>query len=252
VTFDASASTDEGVRCLDLCTYSWTFGGEATGSGRIVTYQFQNARTYAVTLTVTDAAGTRGTTTQNVAVSAGTDPTASFNVSPSSPGIFETVYFTGEASRVGQGGRSLVSHLWQFGDGTNGSGLRVTKRYDTTGTYTVTLTVTDSAGAQGTTTTNVTVVTGVTASFTSSNPADGSFVVYVNAEGSLGSHTGFGSRNLITKYIWDFGDGSDEEETSSPRHRHTFDRESTYRITLTVEDAAGRRATTSASITVVY
>ncbi len=250
VTFDASASTDEGVRCLDVCTYSWNFGGEATGSGRIVTYAFQTPRTYAVTLTVTDGAGATGTTTQNVAVSAGTVPTASLTFSPESPGIFQTVSFTGEASRVGQAGRTLVSHVWQFGDGTSATGLRVSKSYNTIGTYTVTLTVTDSAGAQGTASDEVTVVTGVTASFTSSNPTDGSLAVFFNAEASRGSSTGFGTRNPISKYIWNWGDSTNVEETTSPRISHTFGAATAYTVTLTVEDSAGRRETTSSSITV--
>jgi PKD repeat protein len=252
VTFDASASTDEGTTCLDRCTYTWNFGGEATGSGRIATHRFQDVRTYAVTLTVTDAAGTTGTTTQNVVVTAGTAPTASITFSPSSPGIFEPVNFTSEASRVGQAGRTLASHIWQFGDGTNATGLRVSKSYNTTGTYTVTLTVTDNVGAQGTATTSVTVVTGVTAAFDVSNPTDTSFTVYFNAEKSLGSTTGFGSRNVITKYIWHFGDSNEEEETATPRISHTFGAATAYTVTLTVEDSAGRRATTSTSITVAF
>lgn len=250
VTFDATATKDEGVTCLDLCTYRWNFGGEATGTGRITTYRFRAARTYAVTLTVTDGAGSIGTKTKNVAVTEGDAPEASITFSPSSPAIFEQVNFTGEASTVGQAGRTIVSHQWQFGDGTNATGIRVSKTYSVTGTYTVTLTVTDSAGRQDTGTKDVTIVNGVTASFTSSNPTDGSLTVYFNAEGSKGSSTGFGSRNTITKYIWHFGDSNEEDETTAPRTSHTFGAASAYTVTLTVEDSAGRRNTTSSSITV--
>lgn len=250
VTFDATDTKDEGATCLDLCTYSWNFGGEATATGRIVTYGFRAARTYAVTLTVTDGAGSIGTKTKNVAVTEGDAPEASITFSPSSPAIFEPVNFTGEASTVGVAGRRIVSHVWQFGEGTSATGIRVSKTYSVTGTYTVTLTVTDSAGRQDTTTKDVTVVTGVTASFTSSNPTDGKLDVFFNAEGSKGSSTGFGSRNLITKYIWHFGDSNDEETTSSPRVAHTFGAATAYTVTLTVEDSAGRRATTNSSITV--
>lgn len=58
VTFDATTTTDEGIACNDICTYAWNFDGEATGTGRITAYTFQQARTYVVTLTVRDAAGT--------------------------------------------------------------------------------------------------------------------------------------------------------------------------------------------------
>lgn len=250
VTFDATATKDEGINCLDLCTYSWNFGGEATGTGRIVTYRFKAARTYAVTLTVTDAAGSIGTKTKNTAVTEGTVPTASISFSPSSPGTFETVNFTGEGSRVGQAGRTIVNHQWQFGDGTNASGLRVSKTYSVTGTYTITLTVTDSAGFQGTKTQDVTVVAGVTADFTiSPTTAAVDQTVIFNAEASKGS-AGFGGRNEITKYIWNFGTSTSTSQTTSPVTSTSYSRTGTYTIVLTVEDSAGRRATKSSTLKV--
>ena len=46
---------------------------------------------------------------------------------------------------------SIASYSWNFGDGTSGSGARVTKQYSTNGNYsvTVTLTVTDGGGKTG-------------------------------------------------------------------------------------------------------
>jgi subtilisin-like proprotein convertase family protein/subtilisin family serine protease len=45
---------------------------------------------------------------------------------------------------------TIVSRAWDFGDGTTGSGPFVSHTYDAAGTYTVTLTVTDSFGATAT------------------------------------------------------------------------------------------------------
>jgi len=249
VIFDASTTTDEGTRCLDACTYVWDFGGESSATGRIVTYRFRLARTYAVRLTVTDAAGSVASASKNVVVAQGTLPTAAFSFSPASPGQFQPVNFTAAASRAGEG-RTIANYEWRFGDGSTGSGMNPSHAYSVVGTYAVTLTVTDSAGLQTSVTQSVTVVNGVTAAFNFTDQPN-SLTVIFNAEESRGSDSGFGGRNPITKYIWHFGDSETLEETASAIHSHTFPLAGTYTVTLTVQDSAGRRQTTFQAVAVV-
>ena len=247
--FDASATTDEGGPCLDACTYSWDFGSDGTATGRVVTRQFETAGTYAVRLSVTDAAGTSAERVQNVAIGTGTAPTASFTFSPSSPALFEPVSFNAEASRVGVPGRTFTSQ-WNFGDGSTGTGTTTTHEYRSLGVFVVTLTLTDSAGVQSTATQSITIGSGLTAAFTFS-PTDPSVgeAVFFNAEASLGA-AGFGGRSPIVSYIWNFGDSTDTTTTDQPRVQHTFGNPREYVVVLTVEDAAGRRATVTQSITI--
>ena len=51
----------------------------------------------------------------------------------------------------------ITDYLWQFGDGTNGTGVMVNHIYPDYGTYTVSLTVIDNEGDSNTTTRYVSV-----------------------------------------------------------------------------------------------
>jgi len=77
-------------------------------------------------------------------------PYASFTYSPPSPSIGEQVTFDASNSYDPDG--QIVSYIWNYGDGTTGSG-KVTKHiYNASGSYSVILRVTDDDGLNGTTT----------------------------------------------------------------------------------------------------
>jgi invasin-like protein/PKD domain-containing protein len=76
MVFDASATTDEGHVCGDVCTYTWDFGGLGAGvtDGRVVARNALSTGTYAVTVTVRDNAGTVSSVTRSVTVAAPAAP----------------------------------------------------------------------------------------------------------------------------------------------------------------------------------
>jgi serine protease len=67
--------------------------------------------------------------------------------------------FNGSGSSDSDG--SIVSYVWNFGDGSTGTGSTASHTYAADGTYSVTLTVTDNAGANDTSTQSVTVAADV-------------------------------------------------------------------------------------------
>ena len=87
ITFDGTASYD-----LDgtVVSYSWDFGDQTTGTGSVATHSFTYAKTYPVTLTVTDNGGVTGSSSSQVTI---TDrpPVVSFNPSPSTANTGQSI-----------------------------------------------------------------------------------------------------------------------------------------------------------------
>jgi PKD repeat protein len=155
VHFDGSLSRDDGV----IVDYAWTFGDGGGANGRNVAHLYQSTGEYSVTLVVTDDRGLKSDpTTKKVSVGGGTRPTASFVYSPANPMPGQDIFFNAEPSSAGAG-RHIVSYEWDFGSGRYGSGVIISKAYNTAGTYNVTLTVTDDAGQKGSVTREVKVGT---------------------------------------------------------------------------------------------
>lgn len=160
--FDGTLSYDEAGK---IVSYTWDFGDGTTGEGVKVSHSYDKQGYCVITLTVTDDAGATGTARHGVDVQAssgggcsggtcgGPDiPLAVITGLPSCAGgeVGVPIEFDGSYSRAAEG--KIVRYDWDFGDGTTGSGVRVTHVYQKAGRFIVTLTVTDEAGVQGTAT----------------------------------------------------------------------------------------------------
>ena len=242
VLFDASASTSTtGV----IVQWLWNFDDGSTGTGERVTHTFRSAGTKNVTLTAIDSIGASNSTTKSVTIGQGALPTATIVTSPASPIVGQTINFNGSTSRPAPG-RTIRSYDWNFGDGTSGSGANVQHAYDTTGTYTVVLTVTDDAGRFSTATTSVTVGTGnPTADFTFNPSAPKSLQqVTFDASASLAA-----PGRTIVSYSWAFGDGSGGTGQTVAK-TYTVTTQTTFNVLLTVTDSQGRTSSITKAITV--
>ncbi len=238
VAFDASQSTG-GV------SFAWDFGDGTTGTGAQTRHRYHNVGSYVVTLTVTNDRGTTDKATAFVNVTAGQSPTASFSFSPSSPEVLQQVFFNASASTAAPG-RSIVSYDWTFGDGGTASGVTVTHRFATPGSWNVVLTVTDDVGKTGTTAQSITLGPDLvpTADFTYSPTAP-----------TVGSTINFDARlsqppagRTLARYEWNFGNGVTAE---GERVSHRYTAAGTYSVVLTVYDNTGAKKSVVKTVSVL-
>ncbi len=137
---------------------------------------------------------------------------------------------------------AVTGYAWSFGDGGTATGVRASHHYAVAGTYQVSLTVTDDAGASSTSTQPVTVSAPVnqapTAAFTAST---------TGLAAGLDASASADPDGTVTGYDWSFGDGG---TGTGQTVTHTYTQAGSYPITLTVTDDAGATATRTSTITV--
>jgi PKD repeat protein len=227
-SFDGSSSVDAGGT---IVSYSWNFGDGivVAGPSPTVSHMYAPGNDYSVTLTVIDDRG--ATATQSQAINMNSPPSASFSFACN----LLNCSFDGSHS-LDDG--TIVGYAWNFGDGTAGSGPTISHTYAAGGYRTVTLTITDNAGATGVQSQTVFANSPPVASFTSSCNR-----MTCNFDGSA-SHD---SDDRIVVWSWNFGDGS---SGSNPATTHSYLKQGTYVVTLIVTDAHGANGTQSSTVQV--
>jgi PKD repeat protein len=175
-------------------------------------------------------------------------PTASFTIAPNPPAVGQDVTFDASASSLtGAACGSNCSYSWNFGDGSNGSGVIVQHAFTMSGVQNVTLTVSAPGGTSSSKTTSF--VIGAPAApkalfvVTPATPTAGQQAIFNATTSTVGAGA------TIVQYIWDFGDGT-TATTGVPIHAKTYATPGTYIMSLTVVDSMGRTASTPTTVTV--
>lgn len=207
-----SASADPNAPCGDsIVSYYWKIDNGAiilTGAAPPLSgaqIAALGVGTHSVQLTVTDTFGATGTASTTLTIT-NSAPVASFTAQPNPAACGQTVQFDGTGSS-GQG----ISYAWSFGDGATATGAAVTHAYTAYGTYTATLTVTDSSNPPKTATStgvinvnqgNVAPIANAGGPYT----ADLGSTVVLNGSGSTDPNTSCGDSIVI--YQWSIGKGA--------------------------------------------
>jgi len=242
VWFDASGSSDPDGSVVKY-EWDWESNGsyDASSKDPAIGHMFTTPGAHKVTLQVTDDKGGTATVSKTLTVGEKQPPTAQFTYTPASPTVLDTMYFTDSSSDANG---EIKKWLWFFGDGTTSTEENPSHKYTQKKTFTVTLTVTDDDGLTDTATKQLTVINldpSATFTFTPSQP-------HVQQPVSFDASSSTDKDGTITVYAWDFGDGS---VATGKTTSHTFIKEGTYTVVLTVTDNDGATATQEDKITVV-
>lgn len=137
----------------------------------------------------------------------------------------------------------ITDYAWDFGDGTTGTGATAQHTYQRTGTYDITLTVTDNSGLTDTETHAVSV----TAPPENQPPSADFTATPNNLTAAFDAAASTDADGSITGYAWDFGDSTTGTGLTA---NHTYAQAGTYAVKLTVTDDDGATGSVTKNVTV--
>jgi PKD repeat protein/KaiC/GvpD/RAD55 family RecA-like ATPase len=219
-----------------IVSYFWDFGDGINATGKTTNHFFTDNGTYILTLTVTDDDSATGTT-NSIKTVKNKPPLVVFTKSTETAYTAQTITFNASDSYDSDG--TITDYFWDFGDGTNSTGIVVNHPYADNGNYTVTLRVTDDDGATVFVNATVIILDRLpVASFSSSpsQPIVGVTMTF-NASGS------YDPDGALMNYTWNFGDGN-ITTTGESAITHVYSQSANFNVTLTVIDNDGQSALT--------
>ncbi|GAA4318829.1 hypothetical protein GCM10023149_17110 [Mucilaginibacter gynuensis] len=166
-------------------------------------------------------------------------PVAAFDVTANCAGV-NAIFNDKSAAN----GTLIKAWLWQFDDGTTSDQQNPEHIFNTAGDHTITLTVTNENGC-----------TDVISKVVNFKPLP---VVGFNTSAMVCSgkeieFTGTGNAlNTITKWIWDFGDGTISEALTVNTVKHTYAAPGVYPVKVTAENTNGCISISSRSVDVGF
>jgi PKD domain len=205
-------------------SFAWTFGDGGNGTGAVVSHVYALSGPETATCTVTDSSHTTAAGPAAIIVSVAPTVSALVNHLDAAP---STLLSFSANARGGPG--TYTSYLWNFGDGSSGSGVSVDRSYANAGRFVASVAVTDGNGgvAVGTVAIDISAIEVSTASNRTLGIPQTSFGFSSSASGGGG-----GPYN----YTWAFGDGGTGYGAAPS---HLYRTAGNYTPSVTVTDALG-------------
>jgi len=207
---------------IAIYSWWWSFGDGATDTAKNPTHTYGAGGIYTIKLAAQDAnTGCTDTITRNIVVA-----NLSYLISDTVLGCRTHQFVATKAIDSAIFPNAAKFH-WAFGDGDTAVGNPTVHTYDTGGSYTVVLTVTDSSGCQDTTHFTASVADAA-AGFTQSDDTvcQGDLINFIDT-----------SATTSIFWAWNFGDGTKPDSTQNPTH--IYPNEGGYNVRLIVGNITG-------------
>jgi PKD repeat protein len=206
-------------------TYQWDFGDGQSSDLENPVHEYTAPGSYEVVLTATNTAG-NDPFTQTIIIYS--PPSAGFIAQPTQGLLPLLVAFTDTTTTIPVGDPTLI-YSYNFGDGEISNLPNPEHMYTDTGIYTVSLTVSNTAGTDTLTRTDyISVYEPVIANF-SGTPTSGSAPLSVDF-----TNLSMGDYDICN---WDFGDGAISSDCDDPSH--VYSESGVYTVTLIVSGLGG-------------
>jgi len=214
-------------------TYNWDFGDGTFSSAASPSHFYNVAGTYFAKLTITGPGGCTSTQSKKISIRG---PKGSFSYQNSKGCKPLTVNFKAST-------QDRTSFIWDFNDGTTivTNDSVVSHTYSVPGIYVPKMILKDAAGCTVPITGRDTIlVSGVTAAFSADT-------LLLCSKGNVQFTNNTLSNDMITGYLWTFGDGTTSTQASPS---HFYASEGFFTASLKVVTAMGCKDSTRASVPV--
>ncbi len=219
VPFASSSSMPSYAKNDNIAHYLWIYGDGGTDTGSTALHAFKTPGNHYVKLVAYSEYGCTDTATQAVFVY----PLPRPNFKLVGDCERDSVIFE-NTSKASFGALKDTSYTWNFGDSLVANFVTNPKHlYQYSGTFPVTLKVTDSLQCSADTVINVSIIPGPHSSFTVGPKCTGEPINFTN--------TTFTKSAGTIKFFWNFGDGTPTDTNKNPVHTYSLSKN--YRVRLT-------------------
>jgi PKD repeat protein len=210
-------------------SWEWDFGDGQTSGGQNPKHTYVNEGIYTVALTVRNNFG-EDTKVRSNLIEVIKSPVLDFAADKTTVGVGRRVTFTDLSQNI------PTNWIWDFGDGSTGTGATPDHVYRAPGVYDVTLTASNPDMTTSRTKNQyITVLNIPRADFTADKTRGGAPMNVNFIDQSTGSPT---------SWKWDFGDGAASTEKNPV---HQYKTPGSFTVTLTISNANGQDSTSRAA-----